>query len=240
MNRSCATCGAPFLVKGKDRYCSDVCRCGTDAGYNRGCGCDRCKRAHARNHKRLRCIPNPTVSALGTRRRVQALACLGWSTAELSRRLGRHRSYLLKVLRNDRLEPATVLTICRLYDELSMTLCTSPTAAQTADDARRRGWVPPLAWDDATIDDPAAEPVGVGLTGARARRRIDPMGPLDLLTVERILGGDWRAPASKATRCEVLRRWDALGRARNELARLTGWKPERYDVPSPHDDQEVA
>lgn len=230
--RPCRTCGRAFPPKGKDRYCSKECRCGTDAGYNAGCSCERCLRAHARNHKKLRCIPNPHVDATGARRRIQALARLGWSTAELSRRLGKHRSYLLKVLRNKQLEPTTVLTVMRLYDELSMTWCTSPTAGRTAAAARRRGWHPPLAWDDSTIDDPSARPAAY-VTG----RGIDPV------VIDRVMTGEWRLPTTREERAEVIRRWREEDRGSlQELARRTGWKPERYyDVtPAADHEKEVA
>lgn len=154
--RECATCARLFRPRGKARYCSTECRCGTDAGYNAGCRCAGCRRAHSLNHKRLRWHPNPTVSALGTHRRVQALACLGWSTAELSRQMGKHRSYLLKVMLKVEIEPSTALEVARLYDRLCMTRCVSSTAGRTAMYARRAGWPPPLAWHN--IDDPDEQP----------------------------------------------------------------------------------
>lgn len=156
--RSCATCGEAFKPVGKARYCSEDCRHGTDAGYNAGCRCTRCRAAHARNHKRLRVRANPHLPGVGTHRRIQALACLGWSTADLSRRLGMHRSYLLKALRRPTLEPTTVHAVADLYEALCMTHSPAKTAARTAADARARSWVPPLAWDD--IDDPDEQPTG--------------------------------------------------------------------------------
>ncbi len=75
--RACRTCTRPFTPVGKARYCSAACRCGTDAGYNAGCKCDPCLRAHSRNHNLLRLAANPRVSSVGTVRRLQALACLG-------------------------------------------------------------------------------------------------------------------------------------------------------------------
>lgn len=226
--RPCVACGRTFRPVGKDRYCSDGCRCGTDAGYNSGCRCTGCKRAHARNHKKLRCIPNPPVDATGTRRRVQALARLGWSTAELSRHLGRHRSYLLKVLRNDQLEAATVLTVRALYDELSMTWSTSSTAARTAADARSRGWAAPLEWDEHTIDDP---------TGVPYSRGHRPVG-VDEVVVNRFMAGDHSLATTAAERVLIVARWRADGRSLTELERITGWKALRYYTPGP--DGEVA
>jgi hypothetical protein len=216
--RLCVTCRRPFEYRSKARYCSDDCRHGTDAGYNRGCDCARCRAAHARNHKRLRCFPNPAQPAVGTHRRIQALARLGWSTAELSRRLGRHRSYALKVLQNSTLEPATVRVFAELYDELSMTWCTAATAGRTAADARRRGWPPPLAWDDDTIDDLAATPAGSADTDA----------DVDPVVVDRILAGEWRLPATRPERAAVIARFRDEGRPLTELEGLTGWNVWRY------------
>lgn len=156
--RACVRCGTTFDGYGKTRYCSQQCRCGTDAGYNSGCSCNDCRRAHARARNYARMNTRHWVSALGSQRRIRALARLGWSSAELSRRLGKHRSYLLKVMSNDLLEQLTATAIATLYEDLCMTRCTSPTAGRTAAVAASHGWPPPLAWDN--IDDPNEDPTG--------------------------------------------------------------------------------
>lgn len=220
--RFCRTCRLPFVPYGKAYYCSPECRCGSDAGYNAGCRCEACRAAHAANHRRLRARPCPTVDATGTRRRVQALACLGWSAAELSRSLGRNRSYLAKAIDRDRVHPTTAAAVEALYDRLSMTWCTTPTAARTAATARAAGWVPPLAWDEGAIDDPTATPYGVHPT---------PVDGLDPVVVDRILAGEHTLPATPAERAAVAAGWRRRGRPLAELARLTGWNVHRYITP---------
>ncbi|TAJ21803.1 MAG: hypothetical protein EPO65_00450 [Dehalococcoidia bacterium] len=215
--RPCRTCQQPFRVVGKARYCSWDCRHGTDAGYNAGCSCERCRAAHARAHKRSRIKPRPLVPSVGSQRRIRALARLGWSSREISRRMGRERSFVQKVMGRATLEQATVDAITRLYDELSMTWCTSPAAARVAADARAKGWPPPLAWDDEDLDDPDGQPYTE-----------EPADDMDPVVVERILAGSWHLPATAAERTEVIRRWALAGRSLSELGRLTGWKPERY------------
>lgn len=145
-------------------------RHGTDTGYTAGCREDCCRRGHARRHKEDRIYPNPLVDATGSRRRIQALARMGWSTAELSRRLGKHRSYLLKVLKNDRVQSETAALVALLYDQLSMRRATGPVAARTAAEAQAAGWPPPLAWDDIDNDpDPYREELDTQTRRVHAR-----------------------------------------------------------------------
>ena len=48
---------------------------------------------------------------------------------------------------------------------------TGPGAERARSTAKRKGWAPPMAWDDDTIDDPQAKPVG--LRTRKARKAID-------------------------------------------------------------------
>ena len=108
--------------------------------------------------------PSATVDSTGARRRLEALATLGWSVARLANRAGVDRQCLDGVLSGRPAKAATVRAIRDLYDELWDT--PAPTTTKTdkiaASRARRRaeqsGYAPPLAWDEDTLDDPHAVP----------------------------------------------------------------------------------
>ncbi len=101
--------------------------------------------------------------SIGTARRLQALMAIGYSQGQLSREVGIHQSYISKLMRNSRgrVNADTHNRVVAVYDRLSMT----PGPCQQArNKAHRRGWAPPLAWDEDTIDQPDAQP-------ARAHRQ---------------------------------------------------------------------
>ncbi|MEU4391628.1 hypothetical protein [Kribbella sp. NPDC023855] len=101
-------------------------------------------------------------------RRLRALVALGYSQAKLARRLGITPSNFTPVMDGSRpaLLVATSNAIRPLYAELSMTPPPETThrercsATRARNMAQARGWVPPLAWDDEQLDDPAAQPAG--------------------------------------------------------------------------------
>lgn len=206
---------------------------GTWAGYQEGCREDCCTTA-ARRYQKGRVLDAQrgrprTISSVGTRRRIEALGCLGWSGYDIARRLGHGREWLRQVYLRDRVYRSTAERIAQIYDELCMTMPPETTttqrqmASRTRNMATRKGWVPPLAWDDDTIDDPQAQPHKPrNQDHQHGRDHVDP------IVVERVLAGErmpWTTPAEKA---EVVRRWTAAGRSLSELERLTGWKSSRY------------
>lgn len=95
------------------------------------------------------------VPAVGTRRRMQALAAIGWTYYELARRLGETPKHVSQFLQNERILADKARRVKALFDELSTT--PGPSQASRAR-AQQRNWAPPLAWDDETIDDPNAQP----------------------------------------------------------------------------------
>lgn len=105
------------------------------------------------------------VDSTGTRRRVQALAWMGWPCREVAARAGTTQSTLATLILPHR-HPSFALArrVADVYAELSATPGPSKVAAAKA---RAAGFAPPLAWDDDTIDDPAAQPnFGDRVTGS--------------------------------------------------------------------------
>ncbi len=135
-----------------------------------GCSHRECLRA-ARAHERL----TEPRDAAGTRRRLQALAVMGHATAALAARLGVPDRVVRRVQRgNPASVPAALAeAVAVLYDQLWDVRGTSHHAVVKM--AGRRGWVPPLGWDDDDedghgIDDPAAVPADW-----KPRRRTSPL-----------------------------------------------------------------
>lgn len=104
------------------------------------------------------------VDGTGTRRRLRALVAVGWSQTRLAGRLGWTVANLNRVVVDDdrSLQRPLRDAVRRLYDEV---WDTAPPAVGPAERgavgratryAAARGWAPPMAWDDDTIDDPAA------------------------------------------------------------------------------------
>lgn len=110
-----------------------------------------------------------TVDTIGTRRRVQALMCLGWSQREQSDRVGLDQRTFSAINTYDRVAASTARAVRDLYDELSMAVAPSSQGSNYARTyAKKRGYAPPLAWDDDSIDDPKARPDFGKKTGVHA------------------------------------------------------------------------
>jgi hypothetical protein len=116
------------------------------------------------------------IDATGTRRRLQALVAKGWTQSELARRLGMDRANFGRTIVSSLVEAGTARAVLALYDELWRL---DPTAegvpryrAEAARlIARNNRWAPIGAWDDESIDDPAAAPDWTGRCGTLAGRR---------------------------------------------------------------------
>ena len=109
------------------------------------------------------------IDGTGTRRRLQALHATGWTWAEIGRELGCTGQNVRCIVeqveaRNGHVTAGTARTIRDLYARAWQGPPAPANGYQVGEQnrARRRaterGWPPPLAWDDETIDDPAAAP----------------------------------------------------------------------------------
>ncbi len=121
-------------------------------------------------------VPLPTLDNLaaglptnptGTARRVQALACLGWSVGQVATHAGVDRQAIDRALRGQGITVSTARAVRDAYDRLWNAAPPESdqheriAASRTRNRATRLGWVPPVAWDDDAIDDPDATPAVV-------------------------------------------------------------------------------
>lgn len=138
------------------------------------CRCTRCRETYnnwARRRRRMIAYGrwdgprDPT----GTRRRLQALMCCGYSLPILAAQLGCDRRELRRKLHErGTVTAATARAVADLYDRLwdqpppQSSREEKSSASRSRNYARERGWPPPAAWDDDPgphwIDDPAATP----------------------------------------------------------------------------------
>jgi transcriptional regulator with XRE-family HTH domain len=109
---------------------------------------------------------NRAIDGTGTRRRIQALIAVGWSCPKLEARLGLSKNWTDQLLKGGNVTPANAEKVRALYDELWDKRPPAPQGryektalARTLRWAKENGFALPLAWDDETIDDPAAQPV---------------------------------------------------------------------------------
>lgn len=160
------------------------------------------------------------VDSTGAVRRIQALVALGWSQSKIAARMGILRSNF-----TDLAQGRTEITVAHdkgiraLYDEWSMTLPPQEkhrdkiAASRSRNYAVAHGWVPPLAWDDESIDDSAAAPyVATGPAGAA----------VDEAAIERRMLGDKSVRLTAVDRTELVRRMLARGVTKIEIERRTG------------------
>lgn len=166
------------------------------------------------------------VGAAVPRRMLQALARIGWSCDELTRRvrahgktIGTNTLHSIRAGNTQRVRAWVANEITALYHELEMTPGQSD---QTIRIAIARRWASPLAWDDDTIDDPKARPAGVRGSGRPHRHEVDEVAVL------RAMHGDRTVNLTKAERTEVSLHLRADGWSFERIEAHTGLKAERY------------
>ena len=127
------------------------------------------------------------VPSAGTQRRLQALMVLGWPLTEIQRSCA--LSALGRCLTRDQVTARVARAVRDFYDAhwsrdpQAADLRTHAMHERTRARARRAGWLPPLAWDDDTIDDPgAATPRLAARPAPSARPRIYVDDVIELVT----------------------------------------------------------
>jgi len=160
------------------------------------------------------------VDGTGFRRRMRSLVARGFPQTYLARRLGIVDTTLSLALSGGRVTAATHRAGRALYDALwDCNPADHGIAPHTVTRARlaaqRRGWPLPLAWDDDTIDDPAALP-DLGAPAGRAEALAE-----DAAFVARTVGGD---RAAIAERLGISRKYleKALSRTGTAIPTLEG------------------
>jgi lambda repressor-like predicted transcriptional regulator len=98
------------------------------------------------------------VDATGSRRRLQALAVVGWPTRAVAGWLGHADHSTVLDVRSGRLRTVRRRTATAIADAYDAHWDEPGPSERTRRHAARSGWLPPMAWDDDLIDDPAHRP----------------------------------------------------------------------------------
>jgi transcriptional regulator with XRE-family HTH domain len=94
----------------------------------------------------------------GTRRRVEALAILGWTRREIAARAGLSVSTLRPVNLRRKVYKSTASAVARVYEELRLQTPRGWQAERIAAMSRDMGYVPGWAWKTGDIDRHSAQP----------------------------------------------------------------------------------
>lgn len=202
-------------------------RHGSHAGYRKHIKdgedpCDECTDAAARyeRHRRYEFETNRPrmVSARGYARRLHALQALGWSLSQIAAETDGEQSRDNIWKKGNLCEQVSARSheqMAGLFDRLSMRL--PPGSPGQIERVKRtaaaNGWAPPLAWDDIDLDD---EPV------------VAADSCVDDVAIELVLQGDRSVVLSAAEKRTATALWVGRGGSLAELARRTGWRPDRY------------
>lgn len=109
------------------------------------------------------------IPSLGTTRRLQALVAIGYNLGMLSELCGRDQKALGALANGKQLRVTAAFArdVRGVFDRVQLS---DGGCALSKARAVKRGWVPPLAWDECTIDDPDARPFGVRRVLKNVRR----------------------------------------------------------------------
>lgn len=159
------------------------------------------------------------VDGTGSRRRLRALVAAGWTQRELAQRCGWVYEGLNAFLNTEGkdLTAGAARRVEAVFRELQLQPAGPSTKSRRL--AQRRGWLPPLAWDEDSIDDPDASP--------HCLDELADDGEVDEITVERCLAA-WRSntkppQVSPQDRVSVASALLAAGATRNYTSQVVGW-----------------
>lgn len=205
--RDC-TCSLARHTHGTEQaYISDLCRC------------PECKAAHAVKAARRRRLiaygqwPQTTLPNIGTRRRLHALACNGWSMNMIAAMIGTSPRALNRLRDQSGVSVGRARDIAALYDELwdkkPVLRCKGDriSYAKMMHLAARHGYAPPMAWDD--IDDPDERP------------HRSEIATVDEVAVQRVVTGH-TAVLNRDEKEQARRLMEAKGLSSSEIARRLG------------------
>ena len=153
------------------------------------------------------------VDATGTRRRLQALAVNGWSSYYLAERLGHAHPDTVQEIRKGRTLTIRLRTkdaIGLLYEELWDKPGPNLRAANLA---KKKGWLPALAWDDDLIDRPEHEPDDVrrrGISGGGSGLTLEDIEDARSQGYESAEQIGWRLGVTRAAVQQILSRSNRL------------------------------
>jgi len=114
------------------------------------------------------------VDSTGTVRRLQALVAVGWPQSRIADQVGMGAGNFQTLLKSPTVRVRTAKKVSDLYDSLwdktpvATSSFESAAITRARNAAAARGWLPPMAWDDDAIDDPAVNPDLGGNESARA------------------------------------------------------------------------
>lgn len=157
-----------------------------------------------------------SIGTVGARRRLQALSYLGYTLADQSAALNICFTTLHAIVtgRTSQVKVTTDNAVRDLYRRWRMTPGPSVSATRTA---IRNGYCSQFAWDDESIDDPAALPVGIRPEPSESELRIQAR-----------IGGDRTVRLQRGEAAVVARRLLAEGWSKKRIYLATGVEPNRY------------
>lgn len=141
-------------------------RHGTQSMYLAGCRLDCCRIPASRLREQRKLLSmslgggSIKVSTVGAVRRLQALRAIGWTMRDIADKGGVPMGSIDSLLFKHR-DTMTRSLNARVTEAYELMSGTPGPSNLTSIRALRAGWAPPAAWDDDTIDDPNAKPIGV-------------------------------------------------------------------------------